>query len=90
MTYREEDPGQGPIEHHEKMSNGAIARLVIAGVVLLAIVVFCAVNTDKTRVDFVFLDTRLPLFVVIALSAVAGALIWILVNWRRRHRRADA
>jgi uncharacterized integral membrane protein len=90
MSDREEQPGQGPIEHHEKMSNGAIARLVIAGIVLLAILVFCAVNTDKTRVDFVVFDSRLPLFVVIALSAVAGALLWVLISWRRRRRRAEA
>jgi uncharacterized integral membrane protein len=83
-----EDDSRVPavVEHTEPVSKAAIVRLVIAGVVLIAIVLLCARNTDSTNVDYVLGDADLPLFVVVALSAAAGALLWSLGSWRR-HRR---
>jgi uncharacterized integral membrane protein len=86
MAHDEDSSESGPIEHHEPVSKGAIARLVVAGIVLILIVVFCVQNTDSTPVDFFGRHPEPPLFVVIALSGVAGALLGALASWRR-HRR---
>jgi len=88
MTSEEESSALAPIKQTDHLSSGAVVRLVIAGIVLIAIVLFCARNTDSTSVDYVFGDHSAPLFVVIALSAVAGGLFVTLANWfrHRRHR----
>ena len=62
------------------MLNGAFerakrVRVVIWLLVLAAVVVFAAVNTDDVSVDWVFDETEAPLWLVIAASAVAGAVI---------------
>jgi uncharacterized integral membrane protein len=59
-------------------------RVVIWLIVLAVIVVFAALNTDKVSVDWAFDTTDVPLWVVIAVSAIAGALIGYFVRPRRR------
>ncbi len=88
MPSEEESSALSPIKQTDHLSTGAIVRLVIAAIVLIAIVVFCARNTDSTNVDYLFGDHSAPLFVVIALSAVAGAVLATLASWvrHRRHR----
>ena len=87
MPTEEDSSSPGIIEHTEKMSTGALVRLVIAGLVLIAIVLFCARNTDSTKIDYLFGDADAPLFAVVALSAIAGALLWSLASWRLHRRR---
>jgi uncharacterized integral membrane protein len=88
MPSEEETSALAPIKQTDHLSTGAIVRLVIAGLVLIAIALFCARNTDSTNVDYLFGNHDAPLFVVIALSAVAGAVLMSLASWRhhRRHR----
>jgi uncharacterized integral membrane protein len=59
-------------------------RVVIWLIVLAVIVVFAALNTDKVSVDWAFDTADVPLWVVIAVSAIAGALIGYFVRPRRR------
>ena len=59
-------------------------RVVIWLIVLAVIVVFAALNTDKVSVDWAFDTTDVPLWVVIAISAIAGALIGYFARPRRR------
>jgi uncharacterized integral membrane protein len=65
-------------------TSGETARLALAAVVLIVAVVFALANTDDTNVDYLFGDTDAPLIVVMVLSAVAGAVVAVLVAWRRR------
>lgn len=58
-------------------------RVVIWLVVLGALVVFAALNTDKVSVDWAFDTTDMPLWAVIGIGAVAGFVIGYLA--RRRH-----
>jgi uncharacterized integral membrane protein len=87
MANEEESSAQGPIERKEPVSAGTIVRLVIAAIVLIAIIVFCFSNTDSTNIDYLFGDADTPLFVVVALSGVAGALVGGLATWIRHRRR---
>jgi uncharacterized integral membrane protein len=59
-------------------------RVVIWLIVLAVVVVFAALNTDKVSVDWAFDTTDVPLWVVIAISAIAGALIGYFARPRRR------
>ena len=63
---------------------GQTVRVVIWLVVLAAVVVFAALNTDKVNVDWAFDTTDVPLWLVIVVSAVAGAVIGYVARPRRR------
>jgi uncharacterized integral membrane protein len=63
---------------------GQTVRVVIWLVVLAVLVVFAALNTDKVNVDWAFDTTDTPLWVVIAVSAVAGVVIGYVGRPRRR------
>lgn len=62
---------------------GQTVRVIIWLVVAAAVVVFALVNTEKVDVDWVFDDARMPLWVVIGTSALAGAVIGFLASPRR-------
>jgi uncharacterized integral membrane protein len=69
-------------------TNTHLARIVVA-LVLIAVIAAVAIdNSDDTRIGFVFGDVSAPLFVVLILAAIVGALIgWLLLH--RPHRRHD-
>jgi uncharacterized integral membrane protein len=69
-----------------RMSGGAIATLV--GVAVL--VVFMIQNTEDIRVKFLTWSFSWPVWLLIIVSAVAGALIWLGLGVLRRHRRRRA
>jgi uncharacterized integral membrane protein len=74
-----------PRSHKEsRIRTGQTVRVVIWIVVLVLLVVFAALNTDKVNVDWGFDTTDVALWVVIGVSAVAGFVIGYLA--RPRHR----
>ena len=58
-------------------------RIVVWVIALALIVAFAAVNTQSVEVDYIVGDSELALWVVIAGSAIAGALIGYVTRWRR-------
>jgi uncharacterized integral membrane protein len=66
---------------------GHLLHIVVWLIVLAAVVVFALVNTDKVNVDWVAKDSEAPLWMVIGISAVAGAIIGSLARVRRRFER---
>jgi uncharacterized integral membrane protein len=58
-------------------------RVLVWLVVLAAVVVFAVVNTDEVSVDWIVDDSSAPLWVVIAVSAVAGAIVGFFARPRR-------
>ena len=74
-----------PRSHAETRIRAAqTIRVVIWLVVLAALVVFGVLNTDKVNVDWAFDTTDAPLWLVIAVSAVAGVVIGYIARPRRR------
>jgi uncharacterized integral membrane protein len=66
-----------------KVSGGAIAT--IGGGVLL--LVFMLQNTEKVKVKFLAWDFSWPVWLLVLVSALVGALIWFGAGVLRRHRR---
>ncbi len=66
------------------------ADLRLAGSAVVAIygIVFVALNTHRTRVNFVFGSTRVSVIWVILLSLALGFVLGVLLPQLRRHRRA--
>jgi uncharacterized integral membrane protein len=61
-----------------------LLHIVVRLLVLAAIVVFALVNTDKVNVDWVARKSTAPLWLIIAVSAVAGAILGSVARVRRR------
>jgi uncharacterized integral membrane protein len=66
-----------------RIRTGQTIRVIVWLVVLVAVVVFALVNTDEVSVDWIFDDATAPLWVVIAVSAGAGAIIGFVSRPRR-------
>jgi uncharacterized integral membrane protein len=61
-----------------------VLHIVVRLLVLAAIVVLALVNTDKVNVDWVARKSTAPLWLIIAVSAVAGAILGSVARVRRR------
>jgi len=66
-----------------KLGGGAIAS--IGGAALL--VVFMVQNTQKVKVKFLAWDFSWPVWLLMLVSALVGALVWFGLGVLRRHRR---
>lgn len=61
-------------------------HLVGGGALLVLLVLFVAVNTDKTKINFLVADVDLPLIVVLVVTALFGAAIAELFRYQRNRR----
>jgi uncharacterized integral membrane protein len=66
-----------------RLSGGAIASLSGVGVLLI----FMIQNTEDATVDFLFWNFTWPLWLLILVAALFGALVWFGLGVLRRHRR---
>ncbi|GMR03158.1 MAG: hypothetical protein BMS9Abin20_1527 [Acidimicrobiia bacterium] len=72
-------------------SNRRIVGLIVTVVVIAVAGIFIFQNTDDTSVEFLFLSGRAPLYLVIVVSMILGALLgWIGSAIRRRRKRRIA
>ena len=69
-----------------RLGGGAIASLVGVGL----LVVFMIQNTEDVRVKFLAWKFTWPVWLLVLVSAVVGALIWFGLGVLRRHRRRKA
>ncbi len=71
-------------EDHKKGRGG----LVVASIFAAAFIVFVAQNTTETGVTWLFFDASGPLWILIIVAAVAGALLSEVLGflWRRSRR----
>ena len=58
-------------------------RILVWVAAVATLIVFAAVNTQEVAVDWLFDETDLQLWVVIAGSALVGAVIGYVTRWRR-------
>lgn len=62
-------------------------RLVAIGALVVLVLLFAILNSDKVSVDLVFGSTKLPLFLVIVVCLLLGAAIDRLLVHRAARRR---
>jgi uncharacterized integral membrane protein len=77
-----QQPGDGTVDKRG-LSGGAIAS--ISGLGLL--VIFIVQNTNDVKLSFLFWDFTWPLWLLVIVSAVLGALAWFGLGVMRRHNR---
>ena len=63
--------------------------LILSAIVAVVLVVFMVQNTAETEVTWLLFDASGPLWIVIIVAAVAGALLSEVLGWmvRRARRR---
>jgi uncharacterized integral membrane protein len=62
-------------------------RLIVAGLALLAVVIFIAQNNNRVRTEFLLFSFRPRLWVVIVVSVLLGVLLGQAVGLIRRRSR---
>ncbi len=78
-----------PLPEKPKRTVNAAPLLALA-ILVAAIVAFVLQNSDSHAVKWLMFDGSAPTWLVIVISAVAGALVERLVVWTIRHRhRSD-
>jgi uncharacterized integral membrane protein len=81
---------QNVVEHSTQQPVRAThwARIVVAAVLVVVIAAVAIDNSDDTRIGYVFGDVEAPLFVLLIVAAIVGAIIgWLLLH--RPHRQHD-
>ena len=83
MSMERTPPSGGGADERRRLGGGAIAA--IGGGALLLI--FVLQNTTDVPVKFLFWDFTWPLWLVMIVSALIGAVVWFGLGVVRRHRR---
>ena len=85
-----------PVEHHRPPEvegpNRWIGPLLFLILVLTPIVILVVSNTDSVPVSWAGVSWEAPLWIVLAITFAAGAVVtrlfgWVWRTWRRRRRR---
>jgi uncharacterized integral membrane protein len=70
----------------QRTENRDVVRIVAAVVLVIVLLALVIDNTRKVKIGYVFGDARLPLVVLVLISAALGALVSWLLTRRRSHR----
>ena len=62
---------------------------ILAGILFVVVIVFIVENTRKVKVRLIGPEVNAPLYVVILIAAVLGALIAALMRHRRKRNHGD-
>ncbi|MGQ0824284.1 MAG: lipopolysaccharide assembly protein LapA domain-containing protein [Actinomycetota bacterium] len=72
-------------DRRDRRETSETIRLVVIGLLVVALVGFVLDNTDDVAIEYVFGDTDAPLIVVLVATAVIGAVIGWLIRRARRN-----
>ncbi|MCZ7531996.1 MAG: LapA family protein [Acidimicrobiia bacterium] len=79
-----EDGGERQVAPQSEFPIGLIG----AGIVATILVIFIVSNNHQTKINFLWLDTTMPMWAVILIAGALGAFIgWTVSAIRRRTRR---
>lgn len=81
---------QEPEVEQEEASTGLVT-VIGAAAIAIALIAFIGQNRADTEVSWLFLDGTWPLWLVIVIAAVLGAVLSEVLGWLiRRRRRKDS
>ena len=86
MVLKGPDESTSPQAEGRRLGGGAIASLTGVGL----LVIFMLQNTESVRLDFLFWSFTWPLWLLILVTALIGAVVWFGLGVLRRHRRRQA
>lgn len=76
---------EAPVE--EAKESTGLGTVISAAVLAVAMIAFVVQNRVETDVTWLFLDGKWPVWLVIVVSAVAGAVLSEILGWLIRRRR---
>ena len=59
------------------------------GVLVVLVIIFIALNSERVTVKFLFFDASMPLIFALLITTILGMLIGYLLPIVRRHRRGE-
>lgn len=64
------------------------AGVVLGTIVTIAVVLLIVQNGESAQLDWISFHFRMPLWILLSLTAAAGAVVWeiIKIGWRRGRR----
>jgi uncharacterized integral membrane protein len=80
MSASSEPGGRPPAEPRRRIT----ARQLAGGLLFVLMVVFVFENTRSVKVRIIGPEVKAPLFVALVIAALLGALVMLLLQWRRR------
>ena len=83
MVQHSDDGGGNGRRDGVRLGGGAIASIAGLG----ALGVFMVQNTDDVTVQFLVWDFTWPVWLLVLVAALIGALVWFGLGVLRRHRR---
>lgn len=86
QPMQQDHTSPAPQAQTSKLGIGAVASVLGVGLLLI----FILQNTKSADVDFLFWTFTWPLWFLIAVSALLGAVVWFGMGVVRRHRRRAA
>jgi len=86
MMQQSPGPASDDVNRGLRLGGGAIASLVG----LAALVIFMLQNTEDVKVKFLWINFSWPVWLLVLVSALVGALVWFGLGVLRRHRRRKA
>ncbi len=73
--------------NNQPTAKTGMGKFIGAALVAVALIAFVVQNTDSTPVQWFFIDRSAPLWLIIVVSAVAGAILSEIIGWIVRRRR---
>ena len=73
--------------NNQPTAKTGIGKFIGAALVAVALIAFVVQNTNSTPVQWFFIDRSAPLWLIIVVSAVAGAILSEIIGWIIRRRR---
>ena len=70
-------------------SGGRVSgKVVVGGILAVALLLLVVQNTESTPVNFLFWDVSAPLWLLLLITGALAIVIWELVSAARRHQKA--
>jgi len=63
-------------------------QMIIGLIILVIVIVFAAINTQKVTLNLLFTELQAPMIVIILCSVALGVIITLLAGWRHRRKKA--